>query len=96
VEQGTDSDYEYYSDDEKQQLSLVCVLECHPFEVSMSSPAHGKLSPSSKYAMDVFRPSGSSWTRRTRSRYSPTVLGSGWQLRGDEGEGAPGACIGRR
>ena len=47
--------YDSDSDDEKQQLSPVSVLD-HPFE---SSPVHGKLllSPSSKgaAAMDVFR-----------------------------------------
>ncbi|TKW01190.1 hypothetical protein SEVIR_8G163300v4 [Setaria viridis] len=59
-----DSDCEY-SDDEKQQLSPVSVLEPHPFE--MSSPAHGKLSPPSKNAMDVFR-------ELLDAAYSPALL----------------------
>lgn len=69
VEQATDSDCEYYySDDEKQQLSPVSVLEPHPFEMSISSPAHGsKLSPPTKHAMDVFR-------ELLDAAYSPALL----------------------
>ncbi|OEL17117.1 hypothetical protein BAE44_0021863 [Dichanthelium oligosanthes] len=53
------------SDDEKQQLSPVSVLEPHPFE---SSPVHGKLlSSPSKHAMDVFR-------ELLDAAYSPALL----------------------
>ncbi|CAN6363146.1 unnamed protein product [Urochloa humidicola] len=66
-------DGEYsYSDDEKQQLSPVSVLEPHPFE--MSSPGScrhggggGKVSPSSSAAMDVFR-------ELLDAAYSPALL----------------------
>ncbi|KAF8650763.1 hypothetical protein HU200_063667 [Digitaria exilis] len=63
VEQDKDSccysDGEYYSDEEKQQLSPVSVLE-HPFESN-------KMSPSKNNAMDVFR-------ELLDAAYSPALL----------------------
>ncbi|RLM69427.1 hypothetical protein C2845_PM17G11460 [Panicum miliaceum] len=59
-----------YSDDEKQQLSPVSVLEPHPFESSPAAPHHagggGKLSPY-KNAVDVFR-------ELLDAAYSPALL----------------------
>ncbi|CAN6381496.1 unnamed protein product [Urochloa humidicola] len=66
-------DGEYsYSDDEKQQLSPVSVLEPHPFEVSSPGRRHGgggggKVSPSRSAAMDVFR-------ELLDAAYSPALL----------------------
>lgn len=57
-----------YSDDEKQQLSPVSVLEPHPFESSPAGHHHGggKMSPS-KNAVDVFR-------ELLDAAYSPALL----------------------
>ncbi|KAG2562670.1 hypothetical protein PVAP13_8KG241500 [Panicum virgatum] len=57
-----------YSDDEKQQLSPVSVLEPHPFESSLAGHHHGggKMSPS-KNAVDVFR-------ELLDAAYSPALL----------------------
>ncbi|CAN6372394.1 unnamed protein product [Urochloa humidicola] len=62
------SDDGEYSDDEKQQLSPVSVLEHHPFEMSSPGRRHGgKVSPSRSAAMDVFR-------ELLDAAYSPALL----------------------
>ncbi|CAO2142022.1 unnamed protein product [Urochloa humidicola] len=62
------SDDGEYSDEEKQQLSPVSVLEPYPFEMSYLGRRHGgKVSPSRSAAMDVFR-------ELLDAAYSPALL----------------------